>query len=1460
MLEGITAKFLDIVKNWSIGKLKARALSDDRVVKILKRTRFISQIPEPNFESTYNYALVEYSTNRPSTFIGFFRYPFVKSAFEKGVNQGDFAPVYTEALNLPEDSSLAQQLKKKRFEPQREIQEFVNIFNRLISQTRTPEEVKQDEALAHLTQGQIQNTAKLDQISESVNTQKILVLDFEWFKARFEKQIVSLRDKFNPVLHTTTDIDYHVHAILCDEAQLKYLDQLLSELIENLKQFNNSVHVLSEPTPHLIVWGNTRDGLIEDAQNIDKAVRIIVGQFQKAQSELKYSRYEYVQNAQWENILGELTTAIDAYSSRADQINPSTLPCQGDDDTRRRAFREAEEQIHDPVWQAQSFLEKALHIVDQLDCLKQSTLHIFGEAGIGKTHLSAHICSERIEQGLPALLLLGRQFTSDSPIEDQLRQILDIPPVFSWHDCLKALSASANEHHTRMPIIIDGLNEATFHGAFSNIWRLGLPGFSQEIAAFQNIILITTCREAYKNVVWPDGIREPIVTAHGFDEYSVEEAIEKYFAWYKIRADITAISMAQFEYPIYLQIFCASKNLARQEEVHVYIGQESIFSVYDEYLSQVNHNICERLRLYPRSQVLIPALMRLGEYLWSKFSRGIPINDAVQLIDGVSRDHLVWEDSRTWAIEAEGLLVYRDWGNNQERLYFTHDLLAGYIIAQYLIEQAHEDYSAYFNSADLIKSLFSEDYQQSHPLHEDICRCLAALLPVRTGTYLHELVDMPTAFDASIKALFEIQPDAIKENAVELVRDLFARPENRIYLFDFLPFTLGHVGHPLNATFWTQLLTPLTVVDRDITWTEYIRQNEDTFEKIISHLESTCKHQGDLSELLISHIYLYAEGVMWTLTSTVRPLRDKATLALYWFGRRFPEILLQLTEKSFTLNDPYIRERMLAAIYGVAMARQNDFVERSFPEEILPLYGHQLFDAIFCIEAPFATTHILARDYAMRTIQIAQNHHKNLLAEEEQQRINPPFQDGGIRKWGQRNLDDQNTEPIRLDFGNYTVGRLVRNRSNYDFENPDYKVVLSNLYWRIFDLGYKEDIFGEIDQEIYQGNSWHRKHNDDAGKTDRYGKKYSWIAYFELAGFYQDLGLLGETSETPRLPGVDIDPSFPNEPSNFELVKNDFLGDRRRPREDWIQNGSTPDLSPYLIVQDLCGEAGEWVLLDGYLNQEDHDYQRKLFVFPRGLLVKYDSLDELTSVLQTQEFGDTRLPGIPEDYYTYAGEIPWADTYPYNGSEIFEFQVGESEQDETEERIILIRDGVPLSEDEMSEFLGQFVSLANEHREDRQEPTLREFANQMDLEIKVETEPTTVRTPEYQDFEVEIPIREHCWESYHSKTNPGQRVAVLSKEIAEHLRLCNQPQTYDLFDETGQRASIVFRFGEHWHTFQSFIYIRKDLLDKYLSETGTRLLWAVWGERTIMESGIQARSNDIRYKVFQQILLYDQMQ
>jgi hypothetical protein len=78
-------------------------------------------------------------------------------------------------------------------------------------------------------------------------------------------------------------------------------------------------------------------------------------------------------------------------------------------------------------------------------------------------------------------------------------------------------------------------------------------------------------------------------------------------------------------------------------------------------------------------------------------------------------------------------------------------------------------------------------------------------------------------------------------------------------------------------------------------------------------------------------------------------------------------------------------------------------------------------------------------------------------------------------------------------------------------------------------------LFKEIDREIHRYN-WGLGRAADGGKIDRYGKKYSWIALYELAGFRQDNNLLPERySDEPRIRYADIDPSFPDPAQGYEV-------------------------------------------------------------------------------------------------------------------------------------------------------------------------------------------------------------------------------------------------------------------------------------------------------------------------------------
>jgi hypothetical protein len=148
----------------------------------------------------------------------------------------------------------------------------------------------------------------------------------------------------------------------------------------------------------------------------------------------------------------------------------------------------------------------------------------------------------------------------------------------------------------------------------------------------------------------------------------------------------------------------------------------------------------------------------MAEYLWQYRSRSIPLDELARMVDGQPIETLKWEQSKTSAMEDEGLLIYRDWQEDAEVAYFTYDLLGGYLIARYLLENSGDTIEVRVQSEEFIATLFSDDFQTLHPLYSDIGRCLAALLPVQKSRYLHDLLDNSRAYDLSIKHSLRFHP------------------------------------------------------------------------------------------------------------------------------------------------------------------------------------------------------------------------------------------------------------------------------------------------------------------------------------------------------------------------------------------------------------------------------------------------------------------------------------------------------------------------------------------------------------------------------------------------------------------------------------------------------------------------------------------------------------------------------
>lgn len=139
-------------------------------------------------------------------------------------------------------------------------------------------------------------------------------------------------------------------------------------------------------------------------------------------------------------------------------------------------------------------------------------------------------------------------------------------------------------------------------------------------------------------------------------------------------------------------------------------------------------------------------------------------------------------------------------------------------------------------------------------------------------------------------------------------------------------------------------------------------------------------------------------------------------------------------------------------------------------------------------------------------------------------------------------------------------------------------------------------------------NFYRTQRGEDGYKIDRYGKKYSWIAYFELYGLRHDRGLLPEDRIEHRCSDCDIDPSFPPSPIQWRPELPELFLEPYLDPKVWLINGPDPHYQHLLIRQEIDGIKGPWVLINGYVGQASDGDPRQVFTFLHGLfLLTFDS-------------------------------------------------------------------------------------------------------------------------------------------------------------------------------------------------------------------------------------------------------------
>ena len=1044
----------------------------------------------------------------------------------------------------------------------------------------------------------------------------------------------------------------------------------------------------------------------------------------------------------------------------------------------------------------------------------QTTLAVVvAEAGCGKTYLAAELTAPTSSR--PAgVLLHGRDLPWNGTINDVAKAVvISGAPCASFEALAAALDVAGKRSRTRLPIVIDALNEAEDPRA----WQSILATASCVLPRYPYVLLVCTIRGAFVDEAVPPGVRR--LEMEGFGRLT-DKAISSYFSHYLIRQGDADLPVDLLQHPLTLRIFCEVVNPGRNRHVLLSVTPFSLTGLFETYVEQTTARVAQLSKTSHRyyAQDVRSALDKIGIALWEKRDRSMSLGDLKLLLN---EGALTWDKSLIRLLEQEGVILKFPERPKEDVdpsyvnvLYaFAYDALAGHVIAGAILTlEGGKGFHTWLKRTKTASGLFGK-HEKRHPLADDIFGSLVALLPRRLHRQqLWELLDgVPQA--TALRRAMEIDGDYLDAKTVQEIHRLIL-DEVKTGQVSFLRLfrTRRLVNHPLNADFLSRTLRKMSLAERDYSWSEWLRRNS-------SGIVADCKRAQERWRTSLSprdsEDYLMARWFSWCLTSTCHEIRDSATRALYWFGWGSPGVLFQMTRNSLPINDPYVHERMLAACYGVCMGLHARPKRALFRSQLLPRLAREIYQAFFAPDARFRTTHAVTRDYARRIIDLA-SRHVDVLSQEELSLASPPFTSSSSIEW--KELEDPNNgqyrdgnAPLGTDFENYTIGRLIPGRRNYDYENPDYKAVVRKIVWRIYDLGYTLERFGKVDAKIASTT----EHWRDKPSSDRYGKKYARIAYQEQYGAKEDSGLLEESWRNDLLKPAecDIDPSFPDPPIRLKILP-DMLASRTESAASWVDNSSV-DLMPYQIFHD---NAREWVMLDGYCSQEDKKSGRMFFVRFQTFMILRSDQDRFLELLAKQKARGRWMPDTTTDNYTFAGEIAWCETFRDSEFPMVDFIAGRQ------------RRRIPKSGHQM------FLHLLDQLR-DKSRPT-----------PKFETVDTL------ESIAAFVPAREISFLGESRAENVSG--SVPAKEIMEFFGLNLMLPGWRTADAEGLIHSFASREYRP-QVSERYLFFRRDKLDQLLFEQQLSLVFVAWGERQRIGSRLAPVPGGQQWKYFQQSRLYN---
>ena len=909
---------------------------------------------------------------------------------------------------------------------------------------------------------------------------------------------------------------------------------------------------------------------------------------------------------------------------------------------------------------------------------RQALWVLTGEAGTGKSHLLAELANKLLTEGRACLLIVGERFTSNAALAEQ------IPALVNWNwslgDLLACLSAQAAITGQTAILMVDAINESP-----RGLWRRELLQLTALISEYVGVRLLVSCRTDCLDSSLPPDIQNEHNTFqhHGFD-LQFHEAVQAYFDGYQVISTQFPTLNPEFQNPLFLKTLCEAyqgKTLP--------LGPMTFTGVLAAWEARVAEDIEKKLDCSRRA-----TLRAIDDIVLAL------ANNAKR----ISADEAEAICQKHFTEQRVSLSLYRHL--NSAGLLQEVETSDGTVV-----RLQYERFSDVRVAQRALKDITTKSQWLAHWLYVFLpskvdrggldwavapeLTAYALLLPDAIGV---ELVESPIGtvirkkwprkqakrvlWDAWLNALPWRAPSYDDRKIPRLFAMWAKQAENlqqvweRLFQFVCIP------GHPLNADRLHRCLSKLDLPVREQKWTVPLAKEDpgDPTEGVVGpFLYWADAAAGKASE---DQVRLAALVLLWLTSSPNRELRDRATdvtIRLLATCQQAGAVSMHLLEAFWEVNDPYVKERLLAVMCGV-LPHLNAQNAKLIAEFVLSRFWL----------AANVPPHILQREYAAFVVRHACE--TGLLSREYLTLLEHWPQKAKPAVWTEEQVDVYDKDPgyaaiadsLRPeemrpgwygDFGRYTMGAAVHHFEDDERaeattsglgrggKEHDARFARRYIWQRVIELGWTPERFSEFERGLGYSSRM-----GDKTRIERISKKYQWIGLHEYLGHLSDALLFREWGATPRpLQGAwelherDYHPEMalgtkqvrdagPEDPPVWWKVHSPVPSyESVEEKRAWVQS-AFQSFEPYLKIDH---EQRRWVVLYTHLNfnenlsfgterfssaQMSQWIDARAFLIPNALLSK-----RLKTLKALSLMGDgCDIPGVSQCWLT---EYPWHPSF-----------------------------------------------------------------------------------------------------------------------------------------------------------------------------------------------------------------------